>query len=177
MNLIKSIRTQVEKDTGFTVIRADQKGKLPELPYATYKVISDRKGVGRDDVQHIDGHEQLIEQRSQERNATISFNIYGISHDNAFEVAKQLRKWFEWRGSLFLDEINVALVSVSAVDNRSVFLVDAYDEKFGFDVIIRYVDSDQYEIDYFDTVEWEVQINTDTKEYPPIKKVTKIEKK
>ena len=177
MNLIKSIRGQLSSDTGVTIIRADQKGKLPSLPYATYKVTSDRKGVGRDDVQHIDGDNQLIEQRSQERNATISFNVYGISHDNAFEVAKKLRKWFEWRGSLFLDEINVALVSVSAVDNRSVFLVDAYDEKFGFDVIIRYVDSDQYEIDYFDTVEWEVQINTDTKEYPPIKHVTKIEKK
>lgn len=158
MNLIRSIRTQVEMDTGFTVIRADQKGKLPELPYTTYKVISDRKGVGRDDVQHIDGDNQLIEQRSQERNATISFNVYGTSHYNAFEVAKQLRKWFEWRGSLFLDEMNVALVSVSSVDNRSVFLIDSYDEKFGFDVIIRYSEDDSMEIDYFDKVEYEIII-------------------
>lgn len=159
MNLIKSIRTQLEKDTGFTVIRADQSGKIPELPYATYKVISDRKGVGREDVQHIDGDNQLIERRLQERNSTISFNTYGISHDNAFEVAKQLRKWFEWRGSLFLDEINVALVSVSAVDNRSIFLIDAYDDKFGFDVIIRYSENDQMEIDYFDKVEYEIIID------------------
>lgn len=155
MNLIKSIRIQLAKDTGLTIIRADQLGKPPSLPYITYKVISDRKGVGRENVEHIDGENQLIEQRSQERNATISFNVYGTSHDNAFEVAKQLRKWFEWRGSLFFEEINVALVEVSAVDNRSVFLIDAYDEKYGFDVIIRYIDSDQYEIDYFDKVETE----------------------
>ena len=124
------------------VIRADQMGELPSLPYVTYKVINDRKGVGRENIEHVDGENELIEKRSQERNATISFNVYGTSHDNAFEVAKQLRKWFEWRGSLFLEEINVALVSVSAVDNRSVFLVDAYDEKYGFDVIIRYTESD-----------------------------------
>lgn len=158
MNLIKSIRTQLAKDTGLTIIRADQLGKPPSLPYITYKVISDRKGVGRENVEHIDGENQLIEQRSQERNATISFNVYGTSHDNAFEVAKQLRKWFEWRGSLFLEEINVALVEVTAVDNRSVFLIDAYDEKYGFDVIIRYMESDQYEIDYFDKVESEIII-------------------
>lgn len=155
MNLIKSIRTQVAKDTGLTIIRADQKGELPELPCATYKLISDKKGVGRENIEHIDQENQLIEQRSQERNATISFNVYGTSHDNAFEVAKQLRKWFEWRGSLFLEEINVALVEVTAIDNRSVFLIDAYDEKYGFDVIIRYIDSDQYEIDYFEKVESE----------------------
>ena len=155
MNLIKVIRTQLATDTGFTIIRADQKGKLPALPYATYKLISDRKGVGHENVEHIDSENQLIEQRSQERNATISFNVYGTSHDNAFEVAKQLRKWFEWRGSLFLEEINVALVDVTAVDNRSVFIINAYDEKYGFDVIIRYIDSDQYEIDYFDKVESE----------------------
>jgi len=158
MNLIKAIREQLATDYNLTIIRADQTGDVPALPYVTYKIISDRKGVGRESVEHIDGENQLIEQRSQERNATISFNVYGTSHDNAYEMAKQLRKWFEWRGSLFLEEINIALVSVSTVDNRSVFLVDAYDEKYGFDVIIRYIDSDEFEIDYFDKVEYDVII-------------------
>jgi len=158
MNLIKAIREQLATDYNLTIIRADQTGDVPALPYVTYKIISDHKGVGRESVEHIDGENQLIEQRSQERNATISFNVYGTSHDNAYEMAKQLRKWFEWRGSLFLEEINIALVSVSTVDNRSVFLVDAYDEKYGFDVIIRYIDSDEFEIDYFDKVEYDVII-------------------
>ncbi|MEG0470779.1 MAG: hypothetical protein RR588_00435 [Solibacillus sp.] len=177
MNLIKVIRTEAASDTGFTIIRADQKGKLPSLPYVTYKVIGDREGVGQEDLSHVDKSDALIETRSQERNATISFNVYGISHDNAFEVAKQLRKWFEWRGSLFLDEINVAVASISDVDNRTTFLVDAYDEKWGFDVIIRYMDIDEHEIDYFNTVEWSTQLNTDTKEHPEQTFITKIEKK
>lgn len=158
MNLIKLIRKQLSDDTDFTIIRADQTGDIPKLPYATYKVISDRKGVGQEDVSHVNKPDALSESRIQERNATISFNTYGTSHDNAFEVATQLRKWFEWRGSLFLDEINVAIVNLTDVTNRTTFLLDSYDEKWGFDVIIRYLDIEEHDIDYFDKVEVEMKL-------------------
>ncbi|MFF5994279.1 hypothetical protein AAGS61_05930 [Lysinibacillus sp. KU-BSD001] len=158
MNLIKAIRRQLATDCNLTIIRADQTGDIPALPYVTYKVISDRKGRGRENITHEDLSDTLVETRTQERNATISFNIYGTSHDNAYEVAKKLRKWFEFRGSFYLDEIDVAIVSVSDVGNRTTFLVDSYDEKWGFDVIIRYMDTDEHEIDYFDKVEYELTI-------------------
>lgn len=158
MNLIKAIRNQLSIDIGLTIIRADQLGDLPSLPYATYKMISDRKGFGRENVEHIDQTNALVEQSSQERNVTISFNVYGTSHDNAYEETKKLRKWFEQRGSLFLDDINVAIADISEVTNRTTFLIDSYDEKWGFDVIIRYNESDQFEIDYFDKVEINVEI-------------------
>jgi len=158
VNLIKLIRKQLLDDTDLTIIRADQTGDIPKLPYATYKVIGDRKGVGQEDVSHVNKPDSLSETRIQERNATISFNTYGTSHDNAFEVATQLRKWFEWRGSLFLDEINVAIVNLTDVTNRTTFLLDSYDEKWGFDVIIRYLDIEEHDIDYFDKVEVEMKL-------------------
>lgn len=158
MNLMKLIRNEVAADTSITIIRADQLGKLPSLPYATYKIIGDRKGRGRENLSHTNQPDALIETRSQERNATISFNVYGTSHDNAYEVASQLRRWFEGRGSFFLDALDVAIAIISEVGNRTTFLVDSYDEKWGFDVIIRYNETDEYEIDYFDKVEYEVII-------------------
>lgn len=158
MNLAKLIRKQLAEDTALTIIRADRTGDVPKLPYATYKVIGDRKGVGQEDVSQVSKPNTLSETRVQERNATISFNTYGTSHDNAFEVATQLRKWFEWRGSLFLDEINVAIVNITDVTNRTTFLLDSYDEKWGFDVIIRYLEIDEHEIDYFDKVEVEMKL-------------------
>ncbi|UPW82326.1 hypothetical protein [Lysinibacillus sp. Ag94] len=156
MKLVKLIRNQLATDTDLTIIRADQPGDLPKLPYATYKVIGDRKGVGQEDVSHINKPDALSETRTQERNSTISFNIYGTSHDNAYEVATQLRKWFEWGGSLFLEDINVAVVDLTDVTNRTTFLLDSYDEKWGFDVIIRYLDIDEHDVDYFDKVEYEI---------------------
>lgn len=46
MNLIKAIRRQLAADLGLNIIRADQPGDLPPLPYATYKVLGDGKGFG-----------------------------------------------------------------------------------------------------------------------------------
>lgn len=158
MNLMKLIHNEVAADTSLTIIRADQIGKLPPLPYATYKIIGDRKGIGRENISHVDQPDALVETRSQERNFTISINTYGTSHDNAYEVATQLRKWFDGRGSFFLDGIGVALASISEVGNRTTFLMDSYDEKWGFDVIIRYNETDEYEIDYFDKVEYELTV-------------------
>jgi len=158
MNLVKSIRKQLATDMAITIIRSDQLGDIPDLPYATYKVISDGKGVGQEDVSHVDNVAALVETRKQERNTTLSINIYGTSHDNAYEVATQLRKWFEWRGSLFLDEINVAVVNLTDVTNRTTFLLESYDEKWGFDAIIRYQEIDEHEIDYFDKVEVEMKL-------------------
>ncbi|GLC88255.1 phage neck terminator protein [Lysinibacillus piscis] len=158
MNLMKLIRNKVATDTSITIIRADQAGELPTLPYSTYKIISDRKGRGRENLIHTDQPSALNETRSQERTATISFNVYGTSQSNAYEVAQQLRKWFEGRGSLFLDGLDVAVASSADVQNRTTFLVDAYDEKWGFDVIIRYNETDQYEIDYFDKVEYKITV-------------------
>ncbi|MEY9979690.1 hypothetical protein [Lysinibacillus sp. RC79] len=158
MNLVKLIRNQLATDSSTTIVRADQPGDLPDLPYATYKVIGDRKGVGQEDVSYANLPDALVETRVQERNTTISFNTYGTSHDNAYEVASQLRKWFEWRGSLFLEDINVAVESITDVENRTTFLVDSYDEKYGFDVIIRYLEIDENEVDYFDKVEVEMKL-------------------
>ncbi|MET4562180.1 hypothetical protein ABIA69_003366 [Lysinibacillus parviboronicapiens] len=153
---IKAIRRQLASDCTTTIIRADQTGDLPILPYATYKIIGDRKGTGREDVSYVSKTDALEETRVEERNATISFNTYGTTHDNSFEVATKLRKWFVLGGPLYLDEWNVAIVSISDVQNRTTFLVDSYDEKWGFDVIIRYLDTDEHEIDYFDKVETEI---------------------
>lgn len=159
MQLIKAIRKQLATDTKLTIIRADQPGGVPALPYATYKVIGDRDGTGRENIAHMDESSVLIENREQERRTTLSFVVYGTNHDNAHETACNLRKWFEWRGEETLDLLNVSIVSLGDVKNRSVFLVNSYDEKYGFDVTIRYIEQDQYEVDYFDKVESEIIID------------------
>ncbi|MFJ7891299.1 LIC_12616 family protein [Lysinibacillus xylanilyticus] len=153
MKLVKLIRNQLATDTDLTIIRADQPGDLPKLPYATYKVLGHRKGVGQEDISYRDEPNAHVEKRVEERNATISFNCYGTTHDNAYEIAEKLRKWFVRGGSFYLDEIDVVIIDVSEVDNRTTFLIDAYDEKWGFDVIIRYLDMDENEVDYFDKAE------------------------
>lgn len=158
INLIKSVRRQLSTDTGVNIIRADQPGDLPSLPYATYKIMGDRKGTGQEDVSYVSKIDALEETRVEERNTTISFNCYGTSHDESLATATKLRKWFVLDGPIYLDDLNVVLVSISDVQNRTTFLIDAYDEKWGFDVILRYLDIDARDVDYFDKVELEMKI-------------------
>lgn len=152
INLFRSIQEQLSTDTSTLIIRADQLGDVPEKPYATYKIVAHRKGTGREDISHRDEQDALIEKRVEERNATISFNCYGTTHDNAYEIAEKLRKWFVYGGSFYLEKINVAVVSVTDVQNRTTFLIDSYDEKYGFDVIVRYLDIDERETDYINAI-------------------------
>lgn len=158
---IKSIRRQLANDCNVNIIRADQPGDLPKLPYATYKIIGDRSGTGQDDVSYVSKTDTLEETRVEERNTTISFNCYGTSHDESLATATKLRKWFVLDGPIYLDEINVAIANIPDVQNRTTFLVDAYDEKWGFDVILRYLDIDAREVDYFDKVEIEMKVEGD----------------
>ena len=158
MNLIKEIRKALATDTALTIIRADQDGTTSPRPFATYKVMGDRKGTGRETIEHIDSTHALEEKRNQNRTITISLHAYGKTHNEAYETAQKLRKWFGFKGAQSLEALNVSALPGN-VTNRTTFLVDSYDEKYGFDVVIHYIDADQYEIDYFDKVEYQIIID------------------
>lgn len=159
MNITRTLMNAVSKAVGVKIIRADQKGALPVLPYATYKVISDRGGVGRETIDLIDLPNRLDEHVEAERVFTVSINVYGKTHWEAQELATKLRQWFMYnRSAEFCEENNIAFASVNDVENRTIFITDSYDERFGFDVSVRYIDTDQYEIDYFEKVEYEIEI-------------------
>lgn len=159
MILIKAIRRQLAADLGLNIIRADQPGDLPPLPYATYKVLGDSKGFGYEDVSYEDQPAELFETTEEERLMNVTFTTYGTTHDQAYDLSKKIRKWFERDGFFFLEENDAAVARLSDVLNKTTFLVDAYDEKYGVDVMIRYNETDAASVDYFDKVEYEINID------------------
>ena len=159
MSLIKTIRKQLAADLGLTIIRADQPGDVPPLPYATYKLQGDGKGFGREDTSYEDRPLELLETNKEARLTSVTFTTYGTTHDQAYELAKRLHKWFNRDGFFFLQENGAAVARLSDVLNKTTFLIDAYDEKYGVDVMIRYNESDAASVDYFDKVEYEINID------------------
>lgn len=159
MNLIKAIRRQLAADLGLNIIRADQPGDLPPLPYATYKVLGDGKGFGHEDVSYEDQPDELLETTEEERLMNVTFTTYGTTHDQAYELSKKIRKWLKRDGFFFLQESGAAVARLSDVLNKTTFLMDSYDEKYGVDVMIRYNETDAASVDYFDKVEYEIIID------------------
>lgn len=157
MNLMHTIAAQLSKDLSLTVIRAEQSGDVVEMPYATYKLISDGKGFGREDVTYEDEPNELIERIEEERIHSVTFTVYAYPHTVSYDYAQAIRKWFA-RQDAFLAEHRAVTYKISDIINKSVYLTDAYEEKFGVDIKLRYEDVDRAAVDYFDKVEYDVII-------------------
>lgn len=151
---IKSIICELSSYTGVQVIRVNQNGDIPEFPYATYNITSAyTKGTGREDISYHDTGDDLVQKRSNEVIFTLSVNAYADTEETAIESANAIRKWFLFYANEFMREINAVVVDVGGLENRSAFLVDAYEYKRGFDVRLRFTETDAYSVDYFDKVE------------------------
>jgi hypothetical protein len=135
---IKSIIVQAIEDVGFEIIPANTTKPKPPIPYATYNIIApyiQERGKGNIFV-YSDG-ENTYQKRQEQYKITVSFNVYSDTNESAIDLAMKLRQWFLFLGSDFIQEQNVAVVNVGNIENRTVFLIDSYEYKHGFDVQLR----------------------------------------
>lgn len=138
MEKIKNIIVRAIEDLGFEIIPANTTKPKPPLPYATYNIIApyvQERGKGNISV-YSDGSNTYLK-RDEQYKITISFNVYSDENISTIELATKLRQWFLFLGSDFIRDQNVAVVNVGNVENRTVFLVDSYEYKYGFDVQFR----------------------------------------
>jgi hypothetical protein len=151
---IKSLITRIYQDTGIRVVEANQNGATtPPLPYGVYNITSPYiKGVGMGDISTYDDGTELHLKRTEQYQATISFTLYANDTETTINLTRQVREWFLFMHGDFIQSQNIAVVDVGNVENRTTFLVDSYDYKYGFDVQFRLTDEQIRPIDWFDTV-------------------------
>lgn len=119
---------------GVPVIEADSNGTKPGGSHATYKFTNPYgKDVGRAAEFYQDN--AMIRQESFK--TTISFNAYDLDEDVSRELAQQIYDWFEFYGYEDLRASNIAVVELTNIANRDAFVVENYERRNGFDVIIR----------------------------------------
>lgn len=151
---VKSIIVRAIEDLGFEIIPANTTKPKPPLPYATYNIIAPyvkEVGIGNISV-YSDGGNTFQKQHEQYK-ITISFNVYSDTNESTIELATKLRQWFLFLGSDFIKEQNVAVVNVGNIENRTVFLVDSYEYKHGFDVQLRLTNEQARPIETIDNIE------------------------
>lgn len=125
----------------------DLQGKEP-YPYITYNFISPYtqfRGQGnyRRDLEPSNDErfeldmEETLELQPQ---ATISINAYSKDKLEAQELAKKAMGWFKHVGYQHLYDNNIVVVNIEAFGDRTIHIVDYYEHRIGFDVIIRFTD-------------------------------------
>ncbi|MDE3837934.1 hypothetical protein C0966_00735 [Bacillus methanolicus] len=138
---IERIMLQIFREIGIRIIPANQTTPKPPLPYGVYNITSAYiKDRNRGNISTYQDGEVAYEKRTEPFKMTISFNFYNETNETTIELAMQVRRWFLFLGSDFIQEQNIAVVNVGNIENRTTFLFDSYEYKHGFDVQLRLTD-------------------------------------
>lgn len=172
MELIRNtIVGKLHKYLNMGVVPQDSNNDKPPYPYLAYKFIvpyNQARGQGNystdvvpslDDRFEYDIEETLVTQPTM----TLSISAYskgeGDDYMTSYNAAKKAMGWFEHTGYQDLQDINVVVVSVQGFGDRSTLIVDDYEVRIGFDVILRFTDVVSRRLE---TIE-KLNINTDIK--------------
>lgn len=152
--VIKSLITQIYKDTNIRVVKADTTAPSPSLPYGVYKVTSPYiKEAGMANETYEDNPDGLTMVREESYKSTLSMNLYAKTDEEAVELASIIRNWFTFQGEQTISDLGIAVIMVGNIENRTTFLVDSYEYKHGFDIQLRLPNIQTKVLDHFDTVE------------------------
>jgi len=152
--IIPALKTHIG---GLPVIEADQTGKRPTGAHATYKFTSPYvKDIGQPEVTVVETAETYLLRQTETFKVTLSITAYHKDVDESIELAQKIRDWFDFYGQEDLEAAGIAVVSLGQVENRDALVVDDYERRNGFDVILRAHKTLQQgieEVGYFDKVE------------------------
>jgi len=146
---IKAIRngivTELNNFLEVPVVTLEQNKPKPKYPFLTYKITTPYvKGFGME-VQtsklipsqntnfEYDIEETIVDQPT----FTISFTAYSKDSLESQELALKACNWFNHIGYYTLKNLDVVLVSIEAIGSRDTLIVDDYERRNGFDVILR----------------------------------------
>ena len=132
------------------VIEADQKGKKPKGPHATFKITSPYIPDGQGEQRAIQGQDTFKLIHVESYKMVLSFTAYDTDADASHELAQEIHDWFKFYGLDFLDNRNIVVVELSTVQNRDLLLVDDYERRNGFDVTLRLTRELAQDFDYIE---------------------------
>lgn len=158
--MYKDVRNHVVAGLGdylkVPVCLSSQTGPEPDYPFVVYSSTAPylpENGLG--EISHLpDGMKTLAERRKEEPMCTISFTVcsknrknqktgYILGDDEALELAEKAQGWFLHTGYEYISGKGLTVVDVSNVQERSFLQVDEEARRYGFDVMLRYVRTDE----------------------------------
>lgn len=127
------------------VLWASGTQEIPSKPYATVLPTS-KVFVNKD---HYDEQRQYERYQVRQFEQTLSINVYGKNdtvnmYAEPLRLASEIRRWFNIHGYYKLQELDIVLIDIGTVSNRTTYVADSYDYKVGFDVTLRMTQTDSY---------------------------------
>lgn len=102
---------------------------------------------------NIETYSNGIMKRESSPTMTLSLTCYSRQKEKALNLATRLRSWFEFRGYQYLKDNSLIVANIEATTDRTTFLETHYDNRVGFDVILRVCSVDEKEVGFIELVE------------------------
>jgi len=146
--ITKVIVSGLNKYTGLTVVETDNPHNRPAYPYLSYKITNLRHQIneGGEHERYFDKSlddrfkYDYIEAVKYEPYIILSINAYGDSTISAQGSAINALHYFKHAGYYDISRVNAVVVDTTDIIDRTVFEVDKYEYRYGFDVRIRYME-------------------------------------
>lgn len=130
------------------VVPTESNGPKPEYPYLSYKITTlynspnNQGNYSTKLIQSLDDRfEHDIEETLElQPTFTISINAYSEDSVECQNLIKKAYDWFKHIGYDELNDIDVVVVDVAAFTDRTLLIVDNYESRIGFDIILRTTD-------------------------------------
>lgn len=149
------VTKQLEDYLGLRVYRSGQVAPEAELPYLIYSITSPyiaEPTMGHYDIER-EANEAYLHRRER---AGMSFSFTACSQsrygeggmyiqgeDEAMEIADKAQGWFLLSGRDELSMAGIVVEDVNNVQQRNVLMVYEEANRYGFDVLLRYVRDDR----------------------------------
>lgn len=125
------------------VVPTDTNQPKPPYPFVSYKFTTlyrpDAAVMTRSPVPSTDpDFEQDIEYTLKEQlQMVLSISTYSEDEVEAYGLALQVQAWFKLQGYRYLKENNLIVVKTTALQDRTMLIVDNFEKRIGFDVTLR----------------------------------------
>ncbi|WP_212934949.1 phage neck terminator protein [Bacillus hominis] len=142
----------IKKHCAAPIIMADQMGERPKVAHATYKFTTAHgKAVGQAEETGVVINGEYKLQRLSDYKVTISFTSYAMDDDDSVVLAQKIYDWFSFAGLDVLQSIGVAVADQTDIINRDAFVIEDYERRNGFDVILRVPHQQLKDIEWIDS--------------------------
>lgn len=122
------------------VILAEQNGPRPTYPYISIKeMISFIPASGHASITDADLIDDIERTATTQPKMSLSLTAYGKEFQDTSTLIQQAHNWFTFTGYQSLKDLGLVVAEVQAVMNRDSLIVEDYERKRGFDVILRFV--------------------------------------
>ena len=139
-NVQDAIITGLNQALTPTIVSDDQEAPKPSYPFGSVKVITAYTNeIGEDVIVVTEADvDNATISKVEMPEMTLSINAYSSNDSETYGLIQDMKDWLEFNSEFYLDELSIAVIDTTDIQNRDVLIQDNYERRFGFDARVRY---------------------------------------